>query len=52
MDKCELCGQDTLKTSLRYVKLADSETMPHTADAHVDGRGYLCSTCRSFRKNV
>lgn len=52
MDKCEYCGQETKLSGLRYVKLNEGETLPHQAEGHVDGRGYLCSSCRSFRKIV
>jgi hypothetical protein len=50
-DKCEDCGrQDVPKSALRYVVLSAGEQLSYRADAHIDGRGYLCTFCRSMRK--
>lgn len=50
VDVCESCMHTTPTTQLRYVKAQEGEFANEKAMAHVDGRLYLCSNCRSLRK--
>ena len=50
VDRCECCGEVTPVTALRYSLVREGETFDHEAEAHVDGRAYLCGNCRSQRK--
>jgi len=50
MDKCENCGEEFKLPALRYTTVPPEWALKYRAEGHVDGRAYLCGSCRKLIK--